>query len=327
MESTGHSYTDGKLPSSSYSTMFSHPSPPPSAHSSVDIQNQNWSLPQSPQQQQQGDPSSTPAPPESSSSGLSLPPISALYNIAPPGTTTAFSPGLSALPPHLRMGSDNASIETWITPANTAELAGDDDDFDDTNYVYENGRRYHANMEGRILYPLPNDESEQERQDMIHKLALWMMHEKLFYAPIEDTLRQHGGMVFDLGELNPSSHHRLSLSLLLSFSLLSRSRAIITSHQSYLTTHAIQSPPHPRSVVAKKKRPYAVSVPFQLDLLAFLSPWHQDNARIPCLRHGLTCPGRAEHPQLATTTTFPLLHTIYILFNGQRSINRLDAAT
>lgn len=51
-----------------------------------------------------------------------------------------------------------------------------------------------------MLYPLPNDEPEQERDDMKHKLALWMMQEKLFYAPVEETLKR-GGMVFDLGML------------------------------------------------------------------------------------------------------------------------------
>lgn len=100
---------------------------------------------------------------------------------------------------------------TWITPASTEELAaaGDDDDnsFLDTDFVYENGRRYHAPASGRVVYPLPNDESEQERDDMKHKLALWMMHEKLLYAPVEEVLKR-GGMVFDLGML-----------LLLSFSL------------------------------------------------------------------------------------------------------------
>lgn len=111
-------------------------------------------------------------------------------------------------PPPPPVALDNVS---WITPANTAELAEDDDndinnrndyddnDDDDTNFVYENGRRYHANADGRVLYPLPNDESEQERDDMKHKLALWMMHEKLFYAPVEERLTQ-GGVVFDLGE-------------------------------------------------------------------------------------------------------------------------------
>lgn len=90
---------------------------------------------------------------------------------------------------------------TWITPASTSELAaaGDDDNsFADTDFVYENGRRYHAPADGRVVYPLPNDESEQERDDMKHKLALWMMHEKLLYAPVEEALNR-GGMVFDLG--------------------------------------------------------------------------------------------------------------------------------
>lgn len=95
---------------------------------------------------------------------------------------------------------------TWITPASTEELAaaGDDDDnsFLDTDFVYENGRRYHAPASGRVVYPLPNDESEQERDDMKHKLALWMMHEKLLYAPVDEVLKR-GGMVFDLGMLLP----------------------------------------------------------------------------------------------------------------------------
>lgn len=108
---------------------------------------------------------------------------------------------------------------TWITPASTEELAaaGDDDDnsFLDTDFVYENGRRYHAPASGRVVYPLPNDESEQERDDMKHKLALWMMHEKLLYAPVDEVLKR-GGMVFDLGMLllllsNSHLHSHLSM--------------------------------------------------------------------------------------------------------------------
>lgn len=114
---------------------------------------------------------------------------------------------------------------TWITPASTEELAaaGDDDDnsFLDTDFVYENGRRYHAPASGRVVYPLPNDESEQERDDMKHKLALWMMHEKLLYAPVEEVLKR-GGMVFDLGMLL-----LLSLSLCLFLSLFSPLRTLL----------------------------------------------------------------------------------------------------
>jgi hypothetical protein len=34
------------------------------------------------------------------------------------------------------------------------------------NYIYENGRRYHAYRAGE--YPLPNDENEQSRMDLLH---------------------------------------------------------------------------------------------------------------------------------------------------------------
>ncbi|PSR99120.1 S-adenosyl-L-methionine-dependent methyltransferase, partial [Coniella lustricola] len=79
------------------------------------------------------------------------------------------------------------------------ERAFDDDyDDDDTNFVFAHGRRYHASNGGRAFYPLPNDELEQERDDMKHNLALWMMHDKLFYAPVDEALRR-GGAVFDLG--------------------------------------------------------------------------------------------------------------------------------
>lgn len=205
MEPGGYSEDGSKLPPSSltststststpYPAMFTHPSPPPSAHGFVDNRTHIWGLP--PPRQQQSEPSSTTAatPPP-----ITLPPISSFHNFTPPNT--AFTFGRSNLPPHLRSDSDQASVGTWITAANPDELAEDDDDnFDDTNFVYENGRRYHANVEGRIMYPLPNDESEQEREDMNHKLALWMMHDKLFYAPMEGTFQQNGGTVFDLGE-------------------------------------------------------------------------------------------------------------------------------
>lgn len=161
---------------------------------------------------EQSSPAPAPAPAPTTST-TTLPPISAFYNnLTPPSTAAGSGPDFVAplLPPApVRFSSSSgggaADNSSWITPANTAELAKDDDDNldldydDDTNFVFENGRRYHANADGRVLYPLPNDESEQERDDMKHKLALWMMHEKLFYAPLEEKLTL-GGTVFDLGE-------------------------------------------------------------------------------------------------------------------------------
>ncbi|KUI53492.1 Phosphoethanolamine N-methyltransferase 1 [Cytospora mali] len=164
-------------------------SPPESpSHSTM---NQDWSTADS-----QGDPSSS----TSTSSSYYPPPAGAVYACtAPPTRTLGGAPEPSPPPSLLGLTAvDQSSFtSTWLTPATTEELAGDDDEYDDTNFVFENGRRYHAHASGRVLYPLPNDESEQERDDMKHKLAMWMMHEKLFYAPVEETLR-HGGMVFDL---------------------------------------------------------------------------------------------------------------------------------
>lgn len=132
-------------------------------------------------------------------------------NAFPPPSGTAVGAPEPSPPPSLlgqaaagAQAGSSSFTSTWITPASTEELAaaGDDDDnsFADTDFVYENGRRYHAPASGRVVYPLPNDESEQERDDMKHKLALWMMHEKLLYAPVEEALKR-GGMVFDLGML------------------------------------------------------------------------------------------------------------------------------
>ena len=63
---------------------------------------------------------------------------------------------------------------------------GDDSGFEDAaslqstsiassvfNYTYENGRRYHAYREGS--YPLPNDETEPDRMDLLHHIWRTML--------------------------------------------------------------------------------------------------------------------------------------------------------
>ncbi|KAK4237736.1 secondary metabolism regulator LAE1 [Achaetomium macrosporum] len=52
-----------------------------------------------------------------------------------------------------------------------------------TNYVYENGRRYHAYRSGQ--YVLPNDEAEQERLDLQHHIWRLLLHGKLYTAPLK----------------------------------------------------------------------------------------------------------------------------------------------
>ncbi|KAG0633598.1 S-adenosyl-L-methionine-dependent methyltransferase [Tuber brumale] len=52
------------------------------------------------------------------------------------------------------------------------------------DYEYENGSRYHRHPHGS--YPMPNDETEQDRLDMMHHIYLMMLDGKLHIAPIGD---------------------------------------------------------------------------------------------------------------------------------------------
>ncbi|KAL1993936.1 hypothetical protein VTN49DRAFT_2605 [Thermomyces lanuginosus] len=54
-------------------------------------------------------------------------------------------------------------------------------------YRHENGRRYHKYRDGAYL--LPNDESENDRLDMVHEMFLLLLHGKLYLAPIKNPQR------------------------------------------------------------------------------------------------------------------------------------------
>lgn len=61
------------------------------------------------------------------------------------------------------------------------------------DYMYENGRRYHAFREGH--YNFPNDDVEQEREDMKHAMMKLLCSQKLHFAPIGDNPQQ----ILDIG--------------------------------------------------------------------------------------------------------------------------------
>lgn len=63
------------------------------------------------------------------------------------------------------------------------------------NYKYENGRRYHAFHEG--AYVLPNDETEQDRLDLLHHIYRLVLGGSLHKAPI--TLQPNKSRVLDFG--------------------------------------------------------------------------------------------------------------------------------
>ncbi|KAF9876736.1 methyltransferase domain-containing protein [Colletotrichum karsti] len=60
-------------------------------------------------------------------------------------------------------------------------------------HEYNNGRRYHSYRHGR--YPMPNDETEQSREDMKHTMMLEVTDGKLFYAPIAEDPQK----IIDIG--------------------------------------------------------------------------------------------------------------------------------
>jgi trans-aconitate methyltransferase len=59
-------------------------------------------------------------------------------------------------------------------------------------YTYENGRRYHAYRAGQ--YPLPNDENEQERMDLLHHIWRVMLGGDLLHKKPERPQR-----ILDIG--------------------------------------------------------------------------------------------------------------------------------
>lgn len=72
-----------------------------------------------------------------------------------------------------------------------------------TNYVYENGRRYHAYRPGQ--YVLPNDEAEQERMDLHHHIWRLLLQGDMFTAPLaiskpdDETTSSGDFRILDLG--------------------------------------------------------------------------------------------------------------------------------
>ncbi|GKT93275.1 methyltransferase domain-containing protein [Colletotrichum tofieldiae] len=60
-------------------------------------------------------------------------------------------------------------------------------------HSFKNGRRYHKFRHGR--YPIPNDETEQNREDMLHAMMLEVTDGRLYFAPIGDSPQK----VIDLG--------------------------------------------------------------------------------------------------------------------------------
>ncbi|TGZ77538.1 S-adenosyl-L-methionine-dependent methyltransferase [Ascodesmis nigricans] len=93
--------------------------------------------------------------------------------------------------------SDGKSDTTSITPSVR-------------DYVYENGRRYHR-YGGEGKYVLPNDETEQDRLDLMHHIQLMALGGELYMAPVKnaqnvlDCGTGTGIWALDFGDSHPES--------------------------------------------------------------------------------------------------------------------------
>ena len=83
---------------------------------------------------------------------------------------------------------DADSISTTSTRSSSTSISSSI-----LEHSYQNGRRYHRYRHGR--YPLPNDETEQNREDMLHAMMLEATDGRHFYAPIGDNPQK----IADLG--------------------------------------------------------------------------------------------------------------------------------
>ena len=85
-------------------------------------------------------------------------------------------------------GSDSTLGDDAASSRYTASLTSSIE-----RYPVENGRRYHAYKDGN--YILPNDESELDRLDLTHNMIKIAMKNKLYNAPLPDTVKR----ILDIG--------------------------------------------------------------------------------------------------------------------------------
>ncbi|KAL2215070.1 S-adenosyl-L-methionine-dependent methyltransferase [Thermoascus aurantiacus ATCC 26904] len=101
-------------------------------------------------------------------------------------------------PAHESVGNQAADIEPSSTDETDSNYYSDTDSdltslaSEVTNYVYENGRRYHSYRKGK--YVLPNDEEEKDRLDLVHHVFTLVLGGKYHVAPLN-----HPQTILDLG--------------------------------------------------------------------------------------------------------------------------------
>ncbi|KAI9766458.1 MAG: hypothetical protein M1840_006565 [Geoglossum simile] len=108
--------------------------------------------------------------------------------------TMATSEGEANLSIEVDTDHVDGSADSGLTDMEFVNLAQDLRSIESkiTKYKWENGRRYHAYREG--LYPIPNDEQENNRLDMKHHIVLLMLEGGLHVSPLPPAPR-----ILDIG--------------------------------------------------------------------------------------------------------------------------------
>ncbi|KAH6645254.1 S-adenosyl-L-methionine-dependent methyltransferase [Truncatella angustata] len=126
-----------------------------------------------------------------------------------PDNQTA-TPALVATDTDAQPGSDLGPLIEAASPSDFEEDEFQPSDYDEASmadstsigssiysHSFHNGRRYHKAClpyrHGR--YPIPNDEIEQNREDMLHAMMMEVTDGKLFYAPVSEYPQK----ILDLG--------------------------------------------------------------------------------------------------------------------------------
>ncbi|TEA09790.1 Secondary metabolism regulator LAE1 [Colletotrichum sidae] len=148
-------------------------------------------------------PSPTPASPEPAASEVEG------VTPAPPSAMPQASP--QQVQQHQEQNQDQTDTQTQQQPPPAPVEVDDEDDpesaFGDDDasrastslasvrsaYEWKHGRRYHGYRSGK--YSFPNDEDEQDRLDMIHRVFYLVMYDRLYVAPIDTR----GLSVLDIG--------------------------------------------------------------------------------------------------------------------------------
>ncbi|KAK8103616.1 uncharacterized protein PG998_010649 [Apiospora kogelbergensis] len=130
------------------------------------------------------------------------------------GTDDSPSQSMLSLPTNASWSEASETGQSSIAPGSPSTIESGEfepsdfepSDFDDSESLDD------STSVGSSVYPIPNDETEQNREDMLHAMMMEVTNGKLFYAPIDDNPQKivdlgtgTGIWAIEAGDLYPSA--------------------------------------------------------------------------------------------------------------------------